>query len=126
LLCAEVKTKSTDGTSTPIASAIADSEKDRLGRLAKTLVWLRERALVEDLGTTSLALIGRFLEATDHPPADKRFWAVAVVCTSILDAELSDAPEAKPDDYSVAVIGIPELKNRYEKVFEAVRGSMAQ
>ncbi|MBM4291364.1 MAG: DUF1837 domain-containing protein, partial [Deltaproteobacteria bacterium] len=29
LLCSEVKTKSTDGDSTPIQSAIADSEKDR-------------------------------------------------------------------------------------------------
>lgn len=44
ILCAEVKTKSTAGASTPIKSAIEDSKKDRTSRLAKTLVWLRERA----------------------------------------------------------------------------------
>jgi len=126
LLCAEVKTKSTDGNSTPIASAIADSEKDRLGRLAKTLAWLRERALIEDLGTTSLALIERFLKTDDHPPAGKKFCAVAVVCTSILDAELADVPEDVPGDCTVAVIAIPELKERYEEVFAAVLGSVGE
>lgn len=46
ILCSEVKTKSTDGASTPISSAIADSEKDRTSRLTKTLLWLRDRALL--------------------------------------------------------------------------------
>jgi hypothetical protein len=57
LICAEVKTKSTNGASTPVASAIADSQKDREGRLAKTLVWLRERAHGEDLGTIDIPLL---------------------------------------------------------------------
>lgn len=38
LVCAEVKTKSTSGASTPIEAAVSDSRKDRDGRLAKTLV----------------------------------------------------------------------------------------
>jgi hypothetical protein len=123
VVCAEVKTKSTDGNSTPIASAIADSATDRVGRLAKTLAWLAERALLEDLGTTSLAAIQRFLQAVDHPPAVKKFWAVAVVCTSILEAELADAPEDADDN--VIVIAVPELKNLYEAVFAAVAESVA-
>lgn len=127
LICAEVKTKSTNGDSTPISSAIADSEKDRIGRLAKTLVWLQERALLgEDLGSASLPLIERFVEATDHPPAEKSFWAIAVVCASLLDSELLDAPETRSDDYSVAVIAVPDLRRRYEEVFEAVARSVAE
>jgi hypothetical protein len=47
ILCSEVKTKSTSGDSSPISSAVADCEKDRTSRLAKTLVWLKERALHE-------------------------------------------------------------------------------
>ena len=55
LLCSEVKTKATNGSSTPIPEAIADCATDRIGRLARTLVWLRERAVVQDLGTTTIS-----------------------------------------------------------------------
>jgi hypothetical protein len=125
ILCSEVKTKSTSGDSTPIASAIADSEKDRIGRLAKTLVWLKERAILEDLGTTSIAHLDRFIEATDHPPAQKEFRAVAVICTSLLDNELEAAPEIEETDCSVVVIAVPDLKRRYEALFNAAHASVA-
>lgn len=125
ILCSEVKTKSTSGDSTPIASAIADCEKDRIGRLAKTLVWLKERAIQEDLGTTSIAHLDRFIEATDHPPAQKQFRAVAVICSSLLEAELADAPEVASADYTVLVVAVPDLKQRYEALFDAVHASVA-
>jgi hypothetical protein len=125
IVCCEVKTKSTSGNTTPIASAIADSEKDRLGRLARTLVWLRERAIREDLGTTSMALLDRFVEATDHPPAQKEFLAVAVVCTSLLEDELEAAPELGSTDVRVVVMAVPDLKQRYEAIFDAVLMSVA-
>lgn len=50
VLCAEVKMKSTGGASTPIQDAIADCAKDRTSRLSRTLQWLKERALIENLG----------------------------------------------------------------------------
>jgi hypothetical protein len=126
LVCAEVKTKSTDGDSTPISGAIADSGKDRLGRLSKTLVWLRERAIVGDLAPSTIDVVDRFLEAIEHPPASKEYWAVAVVCTSLLEGELVDAPEFAPDDCVVAVIAVPGLKTRYEEVFAAIHASVAE
>jgi hypothetical protein len=125
LVCSEVKTKSTAGSSTPVASAIADSEKDRTSRLAKTLVWLRERALTEELGTVSIDHLERFIDATDHPPAEKRFHAVAVVCESLVDDEVAEAPETMPTDYAVIVIAVPDLKRRYEGVFDAVHATVA-
>lgn len=124
ILCSEVKTKSTDGNSTPIPSAIADCEKDRIDRLAKTLVWLRERAVREDLGTTLIAHLDRFIQATDHPPASREFRAVAVLCTSVLDAEVASAPDVEPTDYKVVVLAVPDLKRRYEELFEAVLASV--
>ena len=124
ILCSEVKTKSTSSDSTPIASAIADCEKDRVGRLAKTLVWLKERAIRDDLGSTSIAHLDRFIEATDHPPAQKQFRAVAVICTSLLDEELASAPDVTSADYTVLVLAVPDLKRRYEDLFDAVHASV--
>lgn len=126
ILCSEVKTKSTAGDSTPISSAIADCEKDRTSRLAKTLAWLKERALHEDLGTTTIAHIERFTKATDHPEAQKHFYAVAVVCANLVDDELVDAPDEEPVDHTVVVIAVPNLKQRYEEVFDAVHKTVAE
>lgn len=126
ILCSEVKTKSTAGNSSPVSSAVADCEKDRTSRLAKTLVWLKERALHEDLGTTTVAHLERFTKATDHPEAQKQFRAVAVVCASLVDDELEDAPEEEPTDHTVVVIAVPELKQRYEDVFDAVHATVAE
>lgn len=125
VLCSEVKTKSTDGNSSPITAAIEDCRKDRIGRLAKTLVWLKGRALMEDLGSTTLPLLDRFINATDYPSAQKRFHAVAVVCSSLVDAELATAPSELPDDHTVVVISVPALKDRYQEAFEAAAASVA-
>lgn len=126
LLCSEVKTKSTAGASSPVSSAIADCEKDRTSRLAKTLVWLKERALHEDLGSTTIAHLERFTQATDHPEYQKHFRAVAIVCTSLLDDELADTPDEEPTDHKVVVIAVPNLKQRYEQVFAAVHSTVTE
>ena len=119
ILCAEVKTKSTASAFRPIRAAIDDSLKDRTSRLAKTLVWLRERALTEDLGDVQLPHLARFLTATDHPAAQKRFCAVAVVSADLLEGELAAAPVEAPTTYTVAVISVPQLRAVYTSVFAA-------
>ena len=121
ILCAEVKTKSTDGASTPIESAIADSLKDRTSRLARTLVWLRERALTDDIGDVQIEHLDRFLNATDHPAAQKRFHAVAVVSADLVAAELESAPLKASTEYTVAVVSVPQLQTVYTSVFAAAR-----
>jgi hypothetical protein len=125
ILCSEVKTKSTAGEFCPVTDAIADCEKDRTSRLAKTLAWLKERALFEDLGTTTVAHLERFIKAIDHPPAQKCFRAVAVVCTSLVEGELEGAPEEEPTDHTVVVIAVPKLKQRYQDVFNAAHATAA-
>lgn len=124
LLCSEVKTKSTNGDSKPIQSAIDDSAKDRTSRLARTLVWLKERALLEPLGDVQVAHLDRFIKATDHPPATKRFRAVAVVCQTLVDEELKSAPTNATPEYTVVVISVPDLKNTYSAVFDAARKAL--
>lgn len=123
LICSEVKTKATDGGTTPIASAIEDCAKDRISRLARTLEWLKERAIREDLGAVTLTHLNRFLRPTEHPPYSKRFQAVAVVCASLLAQELESAPATADPDYTVFVISVPELQQRYTEVFAAAANS---
>ena len=121
VLCSEVKAKSTKGAFAPIKKAIEGCEKDRTSRLADTLVWLRERAYTEDLGDLKIEHLNRFIDAIDHPPAEKRFRAVAIVAEDLLPGELEDAPKQSPTGYTVVVIAVPELKATYTAVFEAAR-----
>jgi hypothetical protein len=124
LLCSEVKTKSTTGSSTPIADAIRDSGRDRTGRLAKTLAWLKERAILRELGTVEPQLLDRFVKADQNPRAEKRFYAVAVLCESLADAELAAVTTDIPPDTKVIVMIVPELYATYNRVFESVHQSV--
>jgi Cap4 SAVED domain len=125
VLCSEVKAKSGAGAFAPIKRAIEGCEKDRTSRLAGTLVWLRERALTDDLGDLKIEHLNRFIEGIDHPPAQQRFRAVAVIAADLLEAELADAPVKTPSDYTVVVISVPELKATYTSVFDAARQAVA-
>jgi len=124
VLCAEVKVKSTSAPSDPIGSAITDCAKDRTSRLASTLVWLRERAMTEDLGDVDIPLLNRFINAVDHPPAAFRYRAVAVICESFVTAELSNAPVTASDEYTLVVISVPDLHTTYNAAFAAARASV--
>ncbi len=125
LLCSEVKTKSTRGTSTPIADAIRDSRKDSDGRLIKTLEWLKERALDTGLTTVTSDMLDRFIDAIDYPQATREFSAVAVLCSSIdLESELLDVELPNPTERAVIVITVSDLKAYYESVFEVALTSV--
>ena len=123
LLCAEVKAKATNGSSSPIEEAIRDCAKDRTSRLSKTLEWLKERAIGEPLGAVQIDHIDRFIKAIDHPPTTKRFSAVAVICSSLLDAELPKAPAQASSDYTLVLVSVPNLKAVYTAVFDAVKAA---
>lgn len=124
VMCAEVKTKSTAGASNPIKSAIEDCKKDRTSRLAKTLVWLKERALVHGLGDTEIAHLDRFIHSTNQPSYKKEFRAVAVICSSLVADELPNAPTVKPQDYDLIIISIPQLHSLYNSIYVSARNSV--
>jgi hypothetical protein len=120
LLCAEVKTKSTDSGSTPIDDAIRDSTKDRTSRLAKTLVWLQEKSLFGPIGGLDKPVLDRFCHASEHPQAIRAFAAVAVIDDQLVAHEVATVP-AVPPDTTLVVIAIPELQGAYAATFEAAR-----
>ncbi len=121
IVCSEVKTKSTNGSSQPIAEAIADSTKDRTTRLAKTLVWMRERAITGSSAGVTVAQLDRFIRASDYPVSVRRFNAVAVICSSLVSAELADAPALPSKEYDLIVMSVAELKTTYEAVMTGAK-----
>ncbi len=124
ILCAEVKAKATRGSTAPIADAIADCEKDRTSRLASTLVWLRDRALTTDLGDVDVPLLNRFISAIDHPEVSKRYRAIAVICDGLLEDELVAAPDVADPQFTLVVIGVPNLHSTYSAAFAAAQASV--
>lgn len=121
VLCAEVKTKSTHGKSKPVEEAIADSLKDCTGRLARTLVWLRERALTGDVDDIRIDHLDRFIKATDHPPAERRFRAVAVLSADLETTELCNVDLEPNSDCALVVIIVPNLHAVYTAVYKEAR-----
>lgn len=126
VICAEVKAKATAGPFEPIARAIEGSKKDRTSRLSRSLVWLRERALNEDIGNVTLPQLERFINATEFPSYARSFHAVAVICSGLVESELQTlVPAEIPDGCALVVISIPELRNTYTTLYEAVLQSPA-
>lgn len=124
VLCSEVKTKSTSAASTPIQSSIEDCDKDRTSRLAKTLLWLRDRAVTGSAEGASYEQLNRFIESAGTPATDKRFQAVSVICESLVKAELANVPSKASSDYTLVVISVPNLKTTYEAVFKAAMSAI--
>ncbi len=117
LMCSEVKVKATKTNADPIADARRDSKKDWVSRLAKTLVWLQERALTNV--EIDIKQVERFLDATDHPAYGKKFHAVAVVDSQYLDAELAKIIQPLDADCELVVIAVSTLHTTYSAVYEA-------
>ncbi|MDO8955214.1 MAG: SAVED domain-containing protein [Gammaproteobacteria bacterium] len=118
IMCAETKQKSTHSSFDPIQCAIEGAEKDRVARLARTLAWLREKAIDEETQSNI-----KFLERFTHENLDveyiKTFKAIAIIDRHLLDAEITRTlkiPE-RNDDFEIIVLGISDLKNLYETVF---------
>lgn len=126
IVCAEVKAKATAGNFAPITAAIEGSQKDRTSRLSRTLVWLRERSLLQDIGTVTIPQLNRFINATEHPPHVRQYHAIVVICSNLVEAELATlVPATIPEGCALAVISVPHLQNTYTTVFEAVHQSVA-
>lgn len=117
ILCAEVKLKSTNRDSHPITKAIDDCAKDRTSRLASTLVWLKERAILESLGTINIAKLDRFIKNDQYQKAQKKFRAVAIISSNLIEVELANVPSERSPDYSLVIISIPNLHRVYNDAY---------
>jgi hypothetical protein len=126
VVCAEVKAKATTSTFRPIEDAIAGSQLDSTSRLSRTFVWLRERSLLgDDIGAITLSQLQRFIDATEFPPYTRQFHAIAVICTSLLANELAFVPATIPQNCALVILSIPNLRETYTTVYQAVQDSVA-
>ena len=120
IICAEVKAKATAGAFDPIQKAGEGSKQDRTGRLAKTLVWLREKNLTDGSDTVTFEQLDRFINAVDHPAISPDFRAVAVIDAGMVDDEIAKGTMPHPDNCALIVISVPELKRHYTALFAAI------
>jgi hypothetical protein len=123
--CSEVKTKSTMSAFNPFLDAIADSRKDQVSRLSNTLEWLRERSLTESLGATETSMLDRFIQAVDHPPAARRFYAVVVICSDVAMVDLKSLQYVSTAECTLVVLVVPNLKETYTAVYHTALNSLA-
>ena len=68
----------------------------------------------------------RFINLIDHPPISTRFHAVAVVCESLIERELVAAPDTQSTDFTLLVIVVPNLKQNYESIFNALHETLEE
>ncbi len=115
LISAESKQKSTDTAFEPVTRAIEGMQRDRTGRLARTLAWLREKALDEG-ALAEVERIERF--STKLVSYGKHFKAVAIIDLALLDQELLRKPvHGGSKAFEVVVLGIRDLKDYYELAY---------
>lgn len=127
VVCAEVKAKATPGAFDPIAKAIEGSQLDSTSRLTRTLVWLRERALTDDIGAVAIAQLDRFINASEFPAYAREFHAIAVICTNLVENEIATlVPANIPSNCAVVIISVPQLRDTYTAVYQGVRDSVVE
>jgi hypothetical protein len=125
LFCSEVKAKALKGKSTPVESAISDSSKDRDGRLASTLSWLREKAIFAG-DVPTVEQLNRFIKADAHPQASFEYRAVAIISADLVISETSVITGQLLGDNVLIVVSIPNLKSVYTAVFDAISQTVTQ
>ncbi len=119
VICAESKLKSTASPFSPIEKSIEGYKADKTGRLARTLVWLKEKA-IDNENSDAIAFVSRFTDDLLETSFEKKFRAVAVIDLAFLDDELLkelDLP-TQSDEFEVVVLGIGDLKNLYEQSYD--------
>lgn len=122
VLCAEVKSRATPGTTSRAVEAIEGALKDQTSRLAATLAWFRELAhWRDDLGTVTVELLDRFgLRLLEHPPFEREFNAVVVVSSDLLKGELENVPDVVPPGVRLVFIAVPELRKVYQHAYAEI------
>ncbi|TAK63393.1 Hachiman antiphage defense system protein HamA [Methylobacter sp.] len=126
VICAEAKQKATKSKEFfPIEKSIEGFELDKTGRLARTLTWLKEKAIDQE-SSKKINFINRFTSNHLSVEYKKHFKAVAIVDRELLDEELIRQLKLPQQDesFEVIVLGIDKLKSLYETVYSRAQAEV--
>jgi hypothetical protein len=120
LVCAEVKTKSTDKNTNRIQDAVIGAEKDFVSRKADTLVFLKDKSIQRGDAVTVKA-IERFQQSTEDENGTYKTHYKAIV---LIDSDLCDEEVKKKvifnvsiDEFEIIIICMEKLKSIYEQMY---------
>lgn len=123
IIAAETKMKATANSRDVINDALGGIKKDYTSRLAKSLVWLRSRAVKKNK-VRQVKYINRFINSVkpENGEYTKHFKAIALLDKDFLEDELDKDIEIVEigDDLKIIVLAIDELKDLYEAVYEGI------
>lgn len=122
LVSAETKSKATAAKDSQLLAAIEGADEDRLGRIGRSLVWFKDRAIQEN-DMKMKAVVERF-QFSDRPgngTYHKHPKAILFIDSALLADELA---KAFPDDcyyrMEVLIIAIDDLRGLYNSVYDRV------
>jgi hypothetical protein len=118
VICAEAKQKATKSEFDPITQALEGFLKDRTGRLARTLLWLREKAIDAE-SRSMIEYIERFNQA-QKVSFKKNYKAVAVVDRALLNDEITRnlSLPVQNDSFEIVVLGVNKLYKMYNDAYK--------
>lgn len=103
----------------PIQNAIDGAQKDKLTRLAKTIVWLDQRFGLEPRPHL-LKKLERFKRPDVHGTYKKHFKAIALIDSNFFDDELNAGWSNTDKDIQVIAFSISDLKGAYNGMFKSI------
>lgn len=120
LVSAEIKSKATNNRSyDPIQDAVDGARKDKISRLGKTLVWLRDK-YIQDNNADDIEYIQRFIDSVEYGTYEKYYKAIAIIDQKLSRQELQRKRniENLDADFEIIVICIKDLKTVYETTYK--------
>lgn len=118
----ESKMEATPSTTNRIQDAIDGAKRDKLSRLAKTLVWMKEK-YTRNGDPDNTKLVERYLTPVEGKTFNKIFKALAILDTKYLDDEISE-PLENTEKIIVIIATMENLKSIYEATYKNVIGSV--
>lgn len=103
----------------PIDTAIKGARDDKVKRLAKTLNWFNDKLAAEGKPQLRNAL-ERYRFPDTHGTYQKKFHAIAIIDSTLIEVELSKEHIEAGPDIQVSVIVMDRLKEVYENTYESM------
>lgn len=123
LILGEVKAKATDLKYSQVKNAIDDIKKEDAARVARTIIWAREKYILD--GEVELVKrLDRFIKSTEdsYGEYEKKLYAIGVIDKNFVEADLSDGKESIEDrgEINLFVVSIDKLKEVYQEVYRSL------